>query len=388
MTRIVIGRTTRVCALVVLVCAAMVLMCGCWDAYELDSLLIVLGVSFDAASTPDKVDIGVQIGKNMREASGSGGVTTENSAVLFRAEDASISSGFIDIEKNSSHKLLVNHIEVFLFGEEIAAQGIKKYMDAPLRNPGVRQDVPLVVVAGRAVDALSENLEGNSIAGNYFDDLFHGLARKSKYYQVRVLDFTLALLRKDSASVIPMIQVYTTDRGYQQVKMIGMAVFKEDKMVGKLDLDQMQGYIWANGDLGMDYITVDCQLGQAAFSVEKLDCVQRVAVENGEVRVCFDVRADVSLLELVWPEAMDTEAMKESLSNVLNDTVRMKILDSFSAAQALDADIYAVGERLYRFHPGQWREVADEWSEYYQNAQVDVQVNAKIRSYGNMLGVA
>lgn len=381
-----IPRWKRAVAAVLLGVMPAALLSGCWDSHELDSMFIVTGVALDKSESSGQIDIAIQIGETKRESSGSGEASSsQNTSILLNTTNNTVLGGSVKLDRDASHKLLLHHNQALLFGTALAEQGIQKHIDLFLRVQQARLEVPVVIVDGRAEEALLAKLAQDSISGIFLSKVFENMSKNSVEYRVRLIDLITRLLDETTAPLVPIVRV--SEKGdKQEIKVTGMAVFKSDKMIGRLSEDEVTGYIWSMGKVRQSNMEVGDKYGHVVFDMPSLDCKREVLLQqDGGVRVALSVNMEIRIAELQGFDGVELKELIPRLTVLAQDEVRRKIEDSFKAARKLNADIYGYGTSVYRKYPKEWRLMKGRWDEVFQDIDFDVRVKAHILGIGQII---
>jgi spore germination protein KC len=359
------------------------LLTGCWDSREIDALFILTGIAVDAADNPDQVAVTLQIADIKQGESGSGGggnTGGSDATILLSAVSDTISGCINEINRDSDHKLLFQHNQIRLFGIDLAEKGIEEHLDLFLRDQQARLEVPLVVVDGRAEEALSASLAQEPVSGIFLGGMFEDLSEVSSEYRVRLIDFIHMLLDEGTAPVLPIIKV-TGKGNKQEIKLTGMAVFKGERMIGRLSNDETLGYIWSFGDVKECNFEVTDASSKAVLHIAHLDCEREVTLrQDGGVSVALTVNAVVGIGELSGFRGMKPPELLKHLEKMAEEEIKKKITTCFSAAQSLNADIFGYCTTVYQKYPQQWNSMKDQWDTIFPN--IDLSVQAKVRIPG------
>lgn len=367
----------RAAVLVFMTLALPGLLSGCWDSKELNHLLVVTGIALDASDQPGKVDIAVQIG-NFSSGGGSeggGSDVTSSPAFLLKTTGETVLSSFNTLDRDSNHRLLMQHNQIRLFGIELAQQGLSEHMDIFMRDPKARLEIPILVVDGRGEEALAAKLSQESISGIFLGGMMTQASKMSMYYKVRLIDFVSALLEKTTAPVIPIVKVVTTDeeKKEQEIHLDGLAVFRESQMIGRLDNQDTLGYLWALGDVNKGNVEVSKGDNRAIMYITSLDCKQSVSLgRDGGVKVDLFIQSVLNLGEVYgFTDQQPPELMKE-LRQLSEETIKETVLRTFHSAQELKSDIYGFGAAVRRKYPKQWKEMEPRWEELFPKLELNV----------------
>jgi spore germination protein KC len=373
-------------ALLLLTAVLAALLSGCWDNHELDTLFIVTGVALDAAGDSDQTDITLQVSKTQPKSGDSGQPGPQDDAMLLlKSTRHTLLEAMMAFNRSSSRTLLLQHNQVLVMGARLAEQGVWNHMDVFLRERSTRMEVLMIIAENRAEEVVSAKLGQEKLSGIYLSRMVQNLSNVSPYYKVRMLDFASRLLDKSTAPVAPLISVVEEDGG-QEIRMLGMAVFKGDRMIGRLSNDETSGYVWAMGPVEQCEVVAGTDAGRAVFQIMRMDCDREAELrEDGGVRVTLRVNAVLNVGELQGFEGIKTDELLPYLSGLAQDGIRSRIMDTFEIARGLNADIYEFGALIHGKYPREWKSMKAEWDAIFPEIVFDVQVNARISATGQII---
>lgn len=380
-------RLKRMAAVLLALCASAVFLTGCWDNRTIEEQLILTGISMDVADDPDQISVTAQVANIRQGEAGSGETGSEgsNESIVMKATGDSLMACLTEMDRDSSQRLLFSHNQIRLFGIELAEQGIQKHLDLIMRDQKARFEVAIAIVDGRGEEALTATLAEMPLSGLFLGSLFEAQAQISEQYRVRLIDFVQRLLDDAAAPVVPIIRV-TDEEDKQEIKMAGMAIFRDDKMIGRLTNEQTVGYILSFGDVRKCNISVSSGPDSAGLHLATLDCKREVTLrQDGGVRVALTINAVASVSELDGFEEMKPPELLKHLENLAQEEIKNKITDCVSIAQSLDADIFGFCTMVYKQYPKQWNEMKDRWSEVFSDIDLSVQVKVRIPETGQII---
>lgn len=380
-----IPRRFRLLAVFLLSMLLMIFLSGCWDEHELHTLFIVTGVALDESDDPEKMNIMLQIAKSQSKSSGSDDTYSQKEyTILLKTKSDTMMEGLMKLNRDSSRTLLLNHNQVLLLGSSLAERGIKDHIDLFMRDQDSRMEVLMIVVEGRAEEALSAKPDQNKISGIFLSRVMRDLYSVSSHYQIRILDFVSRLLEETTSPVVPIVTVIK-EGNKEEIKITGMAVFKGDKMISRLSNDETLGYIWAMGNVKQCEVVTSTDLGKAVFQIIKLNCKRDVTIrKDGGVGVALSIKATLSIGEISGFSEMTSEELMPYLAKIAQEEIKRKIVNSFETARRLNTDIYGFGTSVYRKYPKEWRNMKDYWDEIFPDTELSVQVKVHIPVTGQI----
>lgn len=387
------GPMIRIQRLVIMILAVSILtmtLTGCWDSRELEKQLILTGLAMDVSDKPGRISVTAQVVNTSQDGgaakSGANGGTTGGGATIeMKASGSSLMDCLNEIDRNSDHKLLVHHNQIRLFGIDLAKQGIKRPLDAIMRDPKARLEVPLAVIDGRGEDALTAKFSPTPISAVFLGGMLEDMANVSRQYRVRLIDFVKRLQEENAAPVIPIMKV-TGEDDNQQIKLDGMAVFQDDKMIGRLTNLETSGYIWSFGDVKKAPAEVSEGSSSAALIIQTLNCTREIFLEeDGSVRVSLTINAVIEPSEIYGFEKMKPAELLPHLEKLAEQEIQDEITGCFLTAQKLNADIFGFCTMLQKKYPREWDDLKDEWNKVFSEMELDIQVKVQIPRTGQII---
>lgn len=362
-------------------------LCGCWGETELDALFIVTGVGLDASDDPEKMTITFQVAKTQSgPANGSGDASsTESATILLKTERGTVAEGITDFNRDSSRKIFIQHNQVILIGSSLAEKGLSNRIDLFVRDQETRMEVPIVIVDGEAEEVLAVEMDQDKISGLFLSHVMERQGSISNQYRTRLLDFASRIIDESSSPIAPIAEVVKAEGG-EEILITGMAVFKGDRMIGRLTNDETLGYIWAMGGVKNSSVVAEDDAGKAVFIISELDSKRTLTLrEDGRVRVKLSVNALLSVNELKGFSKMAPLELINHLIELSQDTIRQRITDTFETARKMKADIYEFGVSVHRKFPKEWREMSGRWDDYFSGIDLVVEVKASIPTTGKVI---
>lgn len=359
---------------------------GCWDSRELDALFIVTAIGMDAGTEQETARVTFEIGPTGSKKTSKEEPSEKSSEPLvFQSTAKTIGESINELNRNSSRTLLFQHNQVLLIGSELAEQGVEGWLDPLVRNQEGRLEILFMVSDGPAEDLLKEKLDQDDITGMYIAHMMQDMTAVSPYYQVRLLDFISSLRTGITSPVAPIVKMEDSENG-KTLRITGLAVFKEDKMVGRLTMEQFVSYVWTMGKVERCSVVAQCDQGRAVFNIGELTSKHELTLnEKNEVQIKIKTEAMLSVGELHGFANISAKELLPHLKQIAQEQIEAQILDTFKAAQSMQTDIYKIGSKLSKVYPKQWAEMGQDWDSIFAQLQPEVTVNAKVAATGQIM---
>lgn len=363
---------------------------GCWDRKELNDLAIVTGMGIDEINEK-KMELTVQlfipkvVGSQMMGGGSSGG---EGSATLIRTgTGATIADALSNLQEKTPRKIFWGHTEVIVFGERVAKNGIKKYLDFLSRHQHSRLRSKVFVSKGEAKEVLNlmPPLERSS------SEVLRELANLEALMDVTLRDTLQMLAGESGNAALPMIHILPPMEGKDQLQTIGYinqtAVFKKDKMIGHIDDRLTRGLLWLRNDIENAIITItpekDKEQGKISVKLLLASTELIPVIKNGKwgitVRIMTenDVLLNESQLDLMDPTniSMLEKELEKDLESRIKETLE-------KVQKEMKADIIGFDKAFHQKYPKEWMDVQERWDEIFPSVEVKMDIKSNVRRTG------
>ncbi|HBC25849.1 MAG TPA: Ger(x)C family spore germination protein [Ruminococcaceae bacterium] len=357
---------------------------GCWDSRELDTLSIVTGVGIDASRKADQLELTFQVGKTEKEPGKEASGGTGSAFLLMEASDPNLLSGMETLKFQNSRALFLHHNQVIVFGKDLAEKGIKSYLDIFMRSHETRMEVWLLVADGDARSILKTETQQDKISAVSITRMILNQRKVSQQTGVNLLNFTSKLMDKTISPTALMIRNIEQD-GEKKLALCGLAVFKDDVMVGQLDNYLTEGFIFGAGDVTGGIVNVTAEKGTASLNVVKSQCkLTPILSGDGSITADMKIKTQLDIGEIHGFQDMNLMQVEPVLKDYATRDIEMKVQSCFAETQRLNADIYGIGAAVHRSDQKEWKSMEDIWHQIYPKIKLSLDVQVEIRGTGKI----
>ncbi len=361
---------------------------GCQSARELGDLVIVMGIGMDSdRENPENIKLTAQIVLPEKiSSSQEGGGSSPDSEGPYYNLDSSEKNTF-EAVRGYTHmvagKLYTAHAQVFVIGRELAKAGIAPHFDFFMRAKETRPTAKIVISDTTAGEVLGVKPQKEMLPAIHIAQLVEGQAVNSQSKETTLVDYVKAMQSTTSSLIAPVLRIEEKD-GKQVLLVSGMAVFKEDKMVGELSGDETRGVLWVLGEIQSTVINVEIAGGIASFEVLGARSSVSPVVSDGKAIMKIEVAASVELAEQTCEENLANQDSLKELQTLVGEAIRSEILLAYQKAAALKADVFGFGEMIHRQDAASWREMEPDWDGLFAEITLDISVDVSIKSVGSL----
>ncbi|MHC0037655.1 Ger(x)C family spore germination protein [Pseudoneobacillus sp. C159] len=374
------------------------MLTGCWSSKEITDLMIVTGIGIDKDAESGNYVATVQILNPGEIASQT--KTERLEVTTYQTTGKSIHEAMRRLSTDVPRRMYLSHIQLVIFGEELAREGIGKALDYISRNYEFRTDFFILVSKnGQAKDVLNVLTPTESTPSV---SLYSSIHVSEKIWAptkgVQLDEFLSTLLKDGKHPVLTGVEVIGDKdeggkvSGLGQIKPVakigitGFAGFKKDRLVGWLNERESKGYNYLINNIQSTVGSVPCG-DDHYFSVEvmKMNSNVMASFKNNQpsITIKLEIEADLGEvqcdMDIAKPETLEKmkSMAKEQVVQLLEETIAR-------AKNDIKSDIFGFGEVFHRQHPKQWRKLKANWDDTFQSLKVDYKINYRINRFGTI----
>ena len=399
--------------LILLTCLSMLFLSGCWGSKEPDEMGYILSMGMDKGEE-SILDVSFQVA--IPKALGSGGEGEGTNVVSLEA--ASIFGAIQLGNAFTARELTLIHNRVIIISEELAKEGLKKYLNPLIRSREARRNTFILITSGTAKEFLNKNkpvlekypsrqfelllasaqMAGfsiNSTLGEITEDV-KSPGREAVAALVGVNEGHKAeeLARTNTEKALYEVSYlpgYVPQEGGNKIDVIGLAAFRGDKLVGYLNGSETRYYQMVTGRLKETIFTfpdpekpdeyiivIEIRKGRnPEFKVDLTGEKPRFEVKlilEGEI---MSIQSGIN-----YELSKDAEKLDTYLEKIIKQEVEKVIQKT---QEDFRSDIFGFGEYTRQYF-WTWQDWEDyHWLEKYPDAEIEVGVQLDIRRTGLML---
>ena len=418
---------------------------GCYDANEPNNIAYVVALGIDKTEEKNIYEYTIQFAKTTQISGGSseeGGKEGSNIVEVINVKAPTICSGINMANQSVSKTFTLAHTKLIVISEDIARSGVRDIFDTFGRNSDIRPDIYLSVARGTAkdyLDAVKPIAEVNPVT-------YYRLIYQSEHggYVPRTIlrDFYFQLDGAEKQSVLPLAGVNEenkkkaesekkssggSDSGGEQSEgnesegdkenkdkakineegfdflmkeyvagnmdvskrnpseVMGMAIFKNDKMIAMTDNIDSLIYNLITGHFKISYTSFYNENSPNIPTTVSLE-----QTKSPQIRVKTDgdnpkIKIKISLEGELVSESMDApvEDDIEGLERNIEKDTREYILNFLKkTTQEYDSDIIGFGQYAKMNFLNYADFVNYDWQDKYKNSEFEVEVEYTLQQVG------
>lgn len=391
------------CFRIVLLCTTITLtlfVTGCWDHREIENQGFVLGVAIDYAKSPEpkgqydlpsvtqeagsrKYLVTYEVPGKVITEKQEGAGDEEESHFLFSGEGESMLTITRAISAKTSLKLFFEDMQIIVFSEKVAREGIGDILDFYLRDHEMRRRVKLLVAPGRAEDILTSKLQIPEVNSVYIAKTMKNVSSIPRFASKADFADISKAIRNKRSFYMPIIMAEKGD-----IKLTKAAIFNKDKkMVGEVNEYEIIGGKILNKRLKEGVFTIlNPNDPEDLVAFELLESNIKVNSHLEGDKLWFTVEA-----KFIGSLGENTQTKQKVLDPAFSKMVEQELANSFTRQveaayqkhQELRTDPLGLGTLVYRHYPRYWETIEDIWDdEVFPTVPLDVDIKVVVRRTG------
>jgi len=381
---------------------------GCWNKREVNemSYITAFGVDRIVADGKPQFNVSMLIVRTAGTVMGSGigeMPQSRNSAGdVISASGETIFDAVRNLNLRSARQLFLSHSLILVIGEEMAEEGIGELIEFTARHKSFRLRSWVAVCRGKAVDALQVRPEFEILASlEIARTIKRNKPRVSKVAASDLFQVMYDLLTPGKEAVVTHLNIFSPpekssstggegnssgNSGEAKTFAIsGSAVFLGDRLVGWLDEEESQGLLFINNRAsgGAIPFAVDAPEKNSSFLYRAAKGRVKIVFEDGEPVFEIRIKAKGELLEEKNALIDITQQQDVKKAEMLiNEEVERRCLKALEKCQQLRSDVFGFGDKIHRYYPGYWKQIRNQWTEFFPFAKVTVKADFTIEHPG------
>lgn len=397
---------------------------GCWDRRELETLGIVQALGFDLGPDQKGVTITTMIAIPAKlggqSGDGGGGGGGDEPGVLVISMDApSIYEAFNKINTMINREVSLLQNQVLIIGEEMAKKGMGKWVDNLIRFREMRRTMLLFVCKGKAAEIMKVQPKLETKPSEYLIDLVAISRRTGMFPTVTLNDFFKRYESFAQENYLPLLDKQdgadkkapsagqegeegkkegsqpgpgqsapeVEDPKPENIKLIGSAIFKKDRMVGNFDIYETQILLLLNNEFKEALLTIEDPLKRDSYIIFRLLSTAPVQIkykrQNNTDRFNIKLVLEADLVSIQSNIDYTRPQMESFLGRVIAAELRNRIIKVINKAQGeYNSDVFGFGQKVRSTFITSPEYENYHWPDKFREARIDVEVQVDLRRVG------
>ncbi|MCT4594010.1 MAG: Ger(x)C family spore germination protein [Anaeromicrobium sp.] len=334
-----------------------------------ENLNIPSGFSIDLAPSEDKFSVSMSFYDYHEEK--------KISSTTYTVVDSSLSHTIEKLQLSLNKKMITGVEKAYVFGEEYAKFGIRNLVDIDFKDASINDTVLLTICKGKAEDILNFEIPSYPNAVDYIEGMIES-SKDNNFFSdnYKLIDVFVRIGAEGRNVVLPYIEIKE-----DKLQITGMALFKEDKMIRKIDMEEtrIMNLLRENNVEGILVLKKNSKeyLGYYPQTSKKVHCEKK----DGKYIFYIDLSLNGNIIENeLFPDIHSNSATMEIFQNKMKKKVEKMSADFINKMQKdYEIDCLELG-KVAASKYGRHRDI--DWNKVVSNSEIVVNVEVKVENMG------
>ena len=168
--------------------------------------------------------------------------------------------------------------------------------------------------------------------------------------------------------------------------MDGIAVFKEDKLVGWLTDEEGIAYNIITNQVKNTLGTLSCpEGGKVNIHVDKLTSKLKSTIDDGKPKIKIDIQISGNIGEIDCEIDITKEETVKMLEKIYEEQVEKNVNETIQVVQDdFQSDIFGFGAAIHQRNPKEWKKIQSQWDTEFSEIKTTVKAKVNIRHFGTV----
>lgn len=360
-----------------LVLGMMLTLCGCMKAAELKERTIIRMVGVDV----DGEDFVLTMSQFSPQAQ-SGEKSSSSKTQVVQTRGRSISEAIDAVSHYSGNEVFLGNSSFLVVGRDAARQGLEKVLNFFNANHEVSPELYVAMAQGDAAEIIQVQSQGDS-GPTQLKSLVEQGQQNGLLGRPTLKDIVNRLQGEYTQPYLPLIETVQSQDDEQLLRIAGMAVFRDGKLLDTLSIEQTRGVLWATDELSRAIVTVDFgeeKHARASVELEESKSRMQVSLRDGKPVLHLSIHTQAGIKEVLSETGGGVEIdqlpqIQNAVSAQIKSTVEEVVGKVFFAEKS---DIFRYSEFIRKEEPDYWKLHHEDFEQVVQDCSFEIDVTCII----------
>lgn len=367
-----------------LLCCSLLFNSGCWDLRIVEELALAFAIGFDL-DEEDKELLTVTTTNPVFSD------TATHSTNKTTVQGYTFSQAYFNAQRQHQNFLVLGQVGVLVFSEEMARTGrMHEVMVEVDQQMDMNPNASLAIVRGDPAQYVLqlEPSEETRVAV-YLMNLLEKNVNNGLIPHVTASRYWFRQSDPGISSVVPLVEITGHEDDRTGLLISGLAVMDASgSMVGNLGDSDIPHYLMLTQQPRRSrfYTQVDVA-GQndvlTSVLIKRANRKVRSKIIDNRVHFHVSLEADIDILDMNAKLDALEDGIFDEIETQLARDIQGNALDMLRRTQRWRSDILGLGRFVRVQHP-KWFSGVEEWCDYYENAEISLEVRVNLRRIGTL----
>jgi spore germination protein KC len=374
-------RTVRYAALLLALLTALCAVSGCWGYHDVDELFIVMGGYLDEDYDTKQFTVYAEILKPQ-------GSEGEMERQVVSGKGDTIFAAIRDSITELGGRLYWGHTQVWVISRNAADNGILPALDMFSRGTEVRTDTNVLIYDGDSVRELAEALGQDDLHNSmaqHINDTVQNYQRSGFFVDTPIWKVLGEISGEGISMTLPLLETYL-DGDKTQIDVKGIAVFREDRIIGYIDREYGKFLYGYKGNLKKEYLLYLPEMNDfpaTSLEVSNTDYSTKIIQTQQGIKAEIRCEIEANLSSYQTEQDYFTTGGIELIEREYERHIREEFLQMVDEVQSrFGVDIFGFGRHVHIQQQEYWAKVKGDWNAAFRDLEVEIEPRVRITMTG------
>jgi len=357
------------------------LLSGCWNYRDIEQYSIVAGMAIDKNEQGDKYLLTAEVIDFEMT-----GKETKGTSKFVESEGNTLLDAIRSMINITGKRLYWAHADVVVISRDLAEEGVAPLIDLIGRDQEIREEMYVVISKNKAKDLLKAEVAVEGMHSFNIDNMLKHQKSITVSPEVMVYELHNILISEGISPALPAFGI-VSNSGKKTLELIGVAVFKSDKLVGFLDREESKYFCFASDKVDKGVLTEkmspENQMSDITLEVFKSKTEVKPTYSNGKLAMDIKIRTVASIAEIGTSINYISKKWREQLKKKAEESMKTSVEKLIKKVQnEYNSDIFGFGRIVKANMPSLWKQIGQDWDNLFKTLEVNVNVDITIKGSG------
>lgn len=351
---------------------------GCWDYKDINERSI--GFSFGIDRIDDNIEFSSEIVKLVSQSDNNGQESQSQGVYTILSHGKDFEKARMHYDAESPFPVFLGATRIVIFGKKFAKEGIEPYLNRINKFYDYRKTLVTVVSRETPRKLFELKIDESIAVGFLIGDIVNNLKDNKMTIYSNIGEMLSDIAMGDIGFMLPYVGIE-----YGSIKYLGLAVMKDSKLVGIVNMKDTDGILYILADKPV--------LTESIYSSEKKNNKYslkthvkkrkiKTEYKNDKVLIKIKLDVDAEIRYEYYLKPVSDEEIKR-LENMVSEKIERDIINIFKRSQEeFKCDIFHFAKYFRADHPRIYDEI--NWKEIYPKSNIEINIETKIIDLGLM----
>lgn len=351
-------------------------LCGCMKSVELKERTIIRMVGVDV----DGQDFVLTMSQFSPQTQS--GEKSSSRTQVVQTRGSSISDAIDEVSRYSGNEVFLGNSSFLVVGRTAAKLGLEKVLNFFNANHEVSPELYVAMAQGEAAEIIQVQSQGDS-GPTQLKSLVEQGQENGLLGRPTLKDIVNRLQGEYTQPYLPLIETVPSQDGEERLRIAGMAIFRDGKLLDTLSIDQTRGVLWATDELSRAIVTVDFgeqNRSRVSVELEESKSTMQVGLRDGKPVLRLSIRIEAGIKEVLSETGGGVEIdqlpqIQNAVSARIRSTVE-EVVDQVFFSQK--SDIFRYSEFIRKEEPDYWKQHHEDFEQVVEDCTFGIDVECII----------